>query len=66
MSASSKPSGDPITGKADLVVFIDRSCQPSQTWRIGAEHERFAFPLCNQRRPAYDGPNGIQAQQKRV
>ncbi|MBW8883030.1 MAG: glutamate--cysteine ligase, partial [Asticcacaulis sp.] len=31
---------------------------------IGAEHEKFAFHISNLRRPAYDGPDGIEAMLK--
>ena len=61
MSASSKPSGDPITGKADLVTYIEGGCKPRESWRIGTEHEKFVFRLSDLRRPTYDGPDGIQA-----
>jgi glutamate--cysteine ligase len=45
----------------DLVSYFDSGSKPRSAWRIGAEHEKFAFHLDTLRRPAYEGPDGIEA-----
>src|SRR3546814_17390354 len=35
--------------------------KPPQDWRIGTEHEKFAFDLTTLRPLPYDGPSGIGA-----
>ncbi|MFQ5954182.1 MAG: glutamate--cysteine ligase [Kiloniellales bacterium] len=61
MSAPSKPSGELITGKADLVAYLESGCKRRGAWRIGTEHEKFVFRRSDHRRVPYDGPDGIQA-----
>ena len=61
MSAPSKPNGTPITGKADLVAYLEAGAKPRNAWRIGTEHEKFVFRLGDHRRVPYDGPDGIRA-----
>jgi glutamate--cysteine ligase len=48
----------------DLVAWFDKGCKPKAEWRIGAEHEKFGFRLSDKRRPAYEGPDGIEAMLK--
>jgi len=61
MSAPAKPSGEPISGKAQLVDYIAEGCKPPEQWRIGTEHEKFAFD-CETLRPLdYEGESGIKA-----
>ncbi|HWK46478.1 MAG TPA: glutamate--cysteine ligase [Stellaceae bacterium] len=61
MSAPPTAHGALITDKAQLVDYIAAGNKPASDWRIGTEHEKFAFHLADYRRPAYDGPNGIRA-----
>jgi glutamate--cysteine ligase len=46
---------------ADLVAYFRSGEKPASQWRIGAEHEKFAFRLSDLSRPAYEGPDGIKA-----
>ena len=61
MSAPPKPGGEPITGKRQLVQYLEAGNKPRDRWRIGTEHEKFAFRLSDLRRLPYDGPDGIRA-----
>ncbi len=54
----------PIQSFSELVGYFESGCKPRERWRIGAEHEKFAFRLDDHRRPAYAGPDGIQAMLK--
>lgn len=61
MSAPAQPSGEPVVSKAQLVDYIAGGCKPAEDWRIGTEHEKFAF-RCDDLRPLdYDGERGIKA-----
>jgi glutamate--cysteine ligase len=61
MSAPAQPSGEPVTSKAQLVDYIAAGCKPVDAWRIGTEHEKFAFQ-CDDLRPLpFEGPRGIRA-----
>ena len=33
----------PVTGIDDLTAYIAAGCKPREEWRIGTEHEKFAF-----------------------
>ncbi|MFT4076124.1 MAG: glutamate--cysteine ligase [Asticcacaulis sp.] len=46
---------------ADLVSYFESGNKPREKWRIGAEHEKFAFHLDTLRRPTYEGSDGIEA-----
>jgi len=59
MSAPPKSRGEPITGKRQLVEYIEQGCKPREQWRIGTEHEKFAFDLKTLKRLPYEGGNGI-------
>jgi glutamate--cysteine ligase len=61
MSAPAKPSGEPVGSKAHLVEFLASGCKPVEAWRIGTEHEKFAFRTDDLRPLDYDGPRGIKA-----
>jgi len=61
MSAPAQPSGESVTSKAQLVDYIAAGCKPVDAWRIGTEHEKFAFQ-CDDLRPLpFEGPRGIRA-----
>ncbi len=59
----------PVAGTRELVEWLEAGAKPAAQWRIGTEHEKFAFRLTrngvgNGARHApigYDGPNGIRA-----
>ncbi len=53
-----------IQSFSELVSYFESGCKPRERWRIGAEHEKFAFRLDDHRRPQYAGPDGIEAMLK--
>tara|TARA_B100000676_G_scaffold90711_1_gene90427 strand:+ start:1996 stop:3363 length:1368 start_codon:yes stop_codon:yes gene_type:complete len=59
MAAPSQSGGEPITGKAQLVEYLEGGCKPVDQWRIGTEHEKFAYNLSDLTRLPYDGTPGI-------
>jgi glutamate--cysteine ligase len=61
MSAPPKSRGEPITDKRQLVESLALGCKPPEEWRIGTEHEKFAFNLKDLRPLPFDGPAGIRA-----
>ncbi|WP_142847888.1 glutamate--cysteine ligase [Telmatospirillum sp. J64-1] len=61
MSAPAKPSGEPITGKAQLVEYLESGNKPRDSWRIGTEHEKFAYTLDDLRPLPYEGERGVRA-----
>ena len=60
MAASSKSGGEPITGRAQLVEYLEGGCKPREQWRIGTEHEKFAYNRNDFSRLPYAGTPGIQ------
>ena len=50
-----------ISAFSELVDYFAAGCKPKSQWRIGTEHEKFAFRTKDLSRPAYDGPDGIKA-----
>ena len=44
-----------------MAAYLAAGCKPSSEFRIGAEHEKFAFRLGTHAPIPYDGPNGIFA-----
>ncbi len=61
MSAPSKTESEPITGKAQLVGYLEAGCKPPAAWRIGTEHEKFAYRLDDLRPLPYEGEQSIRA-----
>ena len=49
MSAPPKSRGEPITDKRQLVDYLAAGSKPRSEWRIGTEHEKFAFNLSDLR-----------------
>ncbi|MBC7905857.1 MAG: glutamate--cysteine ligase [Rhodospirillaceae bacterium] len=60
MSAPAKPSGEPITSKRQLVEYLASGCKPVEDWRIGTEHEKFAYTLDDLRALPYEGERSIK------
>ena len=60
-SVTPKPSAVPVTDRRQLVEHLEQGCKPPEQWRIGTEHEKFAYRLEDLRPVAYDGPDGIEA-----
>jgi len=61
MSAPPTSRGEPVTDKRQLAEYLAAGCKPRAQWRIGTEHEKFAFNLQDLRTLPYDGPAGIRA-----
>ena len=61
MSAPPKSSGEPITDKRQLIESLAAGCKKPADWRIGTEHEKFAYRLDDLRPLPFDGPGGIEA-----
>ena len=61
MSAPPSGKGLPVTGKRELVEYLEQGCKPRAAWRIGTEHEKFGFTREDLRPLPYDGPRGIRA-----
>ena len=59
MSAPANPSAEPISSKAQLVQWLADGCKPAERWRIGTEHEKFAFTTDDLRPLPYQGARGI-------
>ncbi len=58
--APSKESGT-ITGKDDLIAYMASGCKPKTAWRIGTEHEKFAYCTQTFKAVPYTGEQGIHA-----
>ena len=55
MSAPPSTKGAPLTSRHQLVEYIASGEKPLDAWRIGTEHEKFAFNLRDLRPLPYDG-----------
>ncbi len=60
MANDSSPKSQPITDKATLVEYLAAGCKPARDWRIGTEHEKFAYDLKTLRPLTYDGTPGVR------
>lgn len=60
MSGASAKNDTPIENKSTLVEFMESGCKPPEQWRIGTEHEKFAFRLDDLRPLEYEGEQGIR------
>ena len=61
MSIPAASNAEPVQSRAQLVENIAQGCKPVADWRIGTEHEKFAFRWDDYRRLPYDGECGIRA-----
>ena len=61
MSAPPSAKGEPITSKDQLVAYIEAGNKPPEDWRIGTEHEKFAYRKDDFRPLPYFGEQGIGA-----
>ena len=60
--SSPLPAGDePITESRQLAAYLEAGSKPMEQWRIGTEHEKFAFYIDDHRPVPYEGPRGIGA-----
>jgi glutamate--cysteine ligase len=51
----------PIETRDELVAWLAAGCKPKSQFRIGTEHEKFAFAIGRQEPIPYTGPRGIRA-----
>ena len=51
----------PITDKRTLIEYMESGCKPRDSWRIGTEHEKFAYRLDDLRPLEYGGDQGVRA-----
>jgi glutamate--cysteine ligase len=51
----------PIESRDALVAWFEAGSKPRESFRIGTEHEKFAFTLEGHNPVPYDGPRGIRA-----
>ncbi|HEX2655583.1 MAG TPA: glutamate--cysteine ligase [Xanthobacteraceae bacterium] len=51
----------PIETRDELVAWLEAGVKPKSRFRIGTEHEKFAFTVAGHKPVPYEGPNGIQA-----
>jgi glutamate--cysteine ligase len=61
MSAPPDGKGEVITDRRQLVAWIEAGCKPPASFRIGTEHEKFAFTREDSRPLPYGGERGIRA-----
>src|SRR5690606_14936364 len=60
--ADTKEQAPPLTGFRDLVAHFEKGPKPDRsTWRIGTEHEKFAFYKDTLEPVPYEGERGIGA-----
>ncbi len=60
MSAPPQTLGEPISDQGQLVAYLESGGRPESDWRIGTEHEKFAYRLSDLRPLPYEGPDGIK------
>jgi glutamate--cysteine ligase len=51
----------PIETRDELVAWLAAGAKPKSEFRIGTEHEKFAFTLARHEPVPYEGPRGIRA-----
>ena len=51
----------PLRTRDELVAWFEQGCKPKSQFRIGTEHEKFAFTREGHRPVPYAGPRGIRA-----
>ncbi|MEM8948131.1 MAG: glutamate--cysteine ligase [Pseudomonadota bacterium] len=61
MSAPPAEKGAPITDYRQLIEHLESGCKPKADWRIGTEHEKFAYCHTSLKPLPYEGDVGIRA-----
>ena len=51
-------SANIVSGREDLIEYLEAGCRPADEWRIGVEHERILCRGEDLRPIAYSGPRG--------
>ena len=59
MPGPADPTSELIENKSQLIDDLTSGCTPRDEWRIGTEHEKFAFRLSDKKRLPYEGADGI-------
>lgn len=54
-------AGETVTDKNVLIDYLAAGCKPRENWRIGTEHEKFAYSRDGLVPIDYEGPSGIRA-----
>ncbi len=49
-----------ISGRDDLIAYLESGNKEKSDWRIGTEHEKFAFHLDDNTPLEYDGASGVK------
>lgn len=60
MNIKSKAILPIVKSKDDLIAFLANGCKPREAWRIGTEHEKFAYHLSDFHPLRYDENNGTR------
>lgn len=58
MSGPSATDATPIESKQQLIDYIAAGCKPRDQWRIGTEHEKFAYDEASLRPLPYEAEEG--------
>ncbi len=53
--------GQPLTDKGVLIDYLASGCKPPEDWRIGTEHEKFAYHREDLSYLQYEGERGVRA-----
>ena len=61
MSIPAAANAEPVHSRTQLIESVEQGNKPAADWRIGTEHEKFAFKWKDYRRLPYDGECGIRA-----
>ena len=61
MSIPAAANAEPVHSRTQLIESVEQGNKPAADWRIGTEHEKFAFDWKDYRRLPYDGECGIRA-----
>jgi glutamate--cysteine ligase len=62
MSGPSVPDQTPVTHRRQLIEYFETACKSPSQWRIGTEHEKFAYRMDDLRPLPYDNsPQSIRA-----
>ena len=61
MTSFRSSHAEPITSRAQLVAVVADGAKPTDQWRIGTEHEKFAYTRDGYAGLPYEGAQGIRA-----
>ena len=61
MASANVTDGEVIADKKPLLEYMEAGCKPPANWRIGTEHEKFAYRRSDLRPLDYGGERGVRA-----